>query len=82
MDDKNLGYLPHEQLLINLTTRGDKLPIEIVESLLTNEEYNHDKKFYYKKFSQVGGVTIDTIFLIEEDWHEDWFVVIFRILVR
>merc|ERR1719189_749000 len=50
LDEKNLGYLTHEEFLLNMTTRGEKLPVELIENLIRNEMYNNDKKFYYQKY--------------------------------
>ena len=50
MDVKQLGYLTHEEFLLNMTTRGEKLPTEMIENLFKNEIYNDDKKFYYQKY--------------------------------
>ena len=50
MDELHLGYLTHEEFLLNMTTRGEKLPTEMIENLLRNEVYNDDKKFYYQKY--------------------------------
>ena len=50
MDELQLGYLTHEEFLLNMTTRGEKLPTEMIENLLRNEVYNDDKKFYYQKY--------------------------------
>ena len=50
MDELLLGYLTHEEFLLNMTTRGEKLPTEMIENLLRNEVYNDDKKFYYQKY--------------------------------
>ena len=52
LDEKNLGYLTHEEFLLNMTTRGEKLPVELIENLIRNEMYNNDKKFYYQKYCQ------------------------------
>ena len=52
LDYDNVGYLSHEEFLLNMTTRGEKLSPNIVESLLANTEYNKDKKFFYKKYCQ------------------------------
>ena len=52
LDDQRNGFLPHDELLFNLTTRGEKLPTKVVESLLANADYNEDKKFYYPKFCE------------------------------
>ena len=50
LDEKHLGYLTHEEFLLNMTTRGEKLPTEMIENLLRNEIYNDDKRFYYQKY--------------------------------
>ena len=52
LDDQRNGFLLHDELLFNLTTRGEKLPAKVVESLLANADYNEDKKFYYQKFCE------------------------------
>ena len=52
LDDQRNGFLLHDELLFDLTTRGEKLPAKVVESLLANAEYNEDKKFYYQKFCE------------------------------
>ena len=52
LDYDNVGYLSHEEFMLNMTTRGEKLPAHIVESLLANTEYNKDKMFFYKKYCQ------------------------------
>ena len=50
LDDKNVGFLTHDEFLLNMTTRGEKIPLEVIENLIANEEYNQDKKFFYRKF--------------------------------
>ena len=52
LDHKRNGYLCHDEFLLNMTTRADKLPVEVIENLLANEEYNEDNKFYYHKFCE------------------------------
>jgi len=50
LDEKNVGYLTHDEFLLNMTTRGEKIPLEVIENLIENENYNQDKKFFYRKF--------------------------------
>ena len=57
LDHKKNGFLCHDQFLLNMTTRAEKLPAKVIESLLANAEYNEDKKFYYPKFCEA---VIDT----------------------
>ena len=52
LDLDNAGYLNHEEFVLNMTTRGEKLPASVIENLIANEEYNKDKKFFYRKFCQ------------------------------
>ena len=50
LDTNNLGYLTHDEFILNMTSRGDKLPAGVIENLIANKEYNEDKKFMYRKF--------------------------------
>ena len=50
LDTNNLGYLTHDEFVLNMTSRGDKLPPGVIENLIANKEYNEDKKFMYRKF--------------------------------
>ena len=52
LDIERNGFLLHDELSSNLTTRGEKLPEKVVESLLANAEYNEEMKFYYPKFCE------------------------------
>ena len=72
LDDQRNGFLPHDELLFNLTTRGEKLPTKVVESLLANADYNEDKKFYYQKFCEAVLDTRDKLAtLAVEKLHKD-----------
>ena len=50
LDEKKVGYLNHDEFLMNMSSRGDTLPAGVLENLMENEAYNQDRKFYYKKF--------------------------------
>ena len=50
LDEKNVGYLTHDEFLLNMTTRGEKIPLEVIENLIENENYNQDKKLFLRKF--------------------------------
>ena len=78
LDDQRNGFLLHDELFFNLTTRGEKLPTKVVESLLANADYNEDKKFYYQKFCEAVLDTRDklanlTVEKLQKD--EDEFLV-------
>jgi len=76
LDDKNAGYITHDDFMLNMTTRGEKLPAGVIERLITDEKYNRDKKFFYKKFCQsvietgerLGTLALEKLTKEEEDF--------------
>jgi len=76
LDDKNMGYLTHDDFILNMTTRGEKLPAGVIERLITDEKYNKDKKFFYKKFcdsvietsERLGSLALEKLQKEEEDF--------------
>jgi len=76
LDDKNAGYLTHDEFTLNMTTRGEKLPAGVIERLITDEKYNKDKKFFYKQFcksvietsERLGSLAIEKLQKEEEDF--------------
>ena len=76
LDDKNMGFLTHDDFILNMTTRGEKLPAGVIERLITDEKYNKDKKFFYKKFCEsvietserLGSLALEKLQKEEEDF--------------
>lgn len=76
LDDKDAGFITHDDFLLNMTTRGEKLPAGVIERLITDEKYNRDKKFFYKKFCQsvietgerLGTLALEKLQKEEEDF--------------
>ena len=52
LDDKKVGYITHDDFLLNMTTRGEKLPAGVIERLISDEKFNKEKKFFYKKYCE------------------------------
>ena len=51
LDKSGSGLIGHDDFLIAMTTRGEKLPGQIIYSLLTNPNYNTSEgKFEYEKY--------------------------------
>jgi len=76
LDEKNSGYITHDDFMLNMTTRGEKLPTGVIERLICDEKYNKEKKFFYRKFCQsvietserLGALALDKLQKEEEDF--------------
>jgi len=50
LDDKGQGYLNHDSFLMDMTTRGEKLPSEALKHVLSDKTFSAENKFDYRTF--------------------------------
>jgi len=76
LDEKGLGYITHDDFLLSMTTRGEKLPSSVIDNMLQDTRYNRDRKFLYPAYCEavvettkiLSELAVDKITREEEDF--------------
>lgn len=76
LDEKGQGYITHDDFLLSMTTRGEKLPGSVIDNMLQDARYNQDRKFLYPAYCQavvettkiLTELAVDKITREEEDF--------------
>jgi len=76
LDEKGLGYITHDDFLLSMTTRGEKLPGSVIDNMLQDTRFNRDRKFLYPAYCQavvettkiLSELAVDKITREEEDF--------------
>jgi len=76
LDEKGQGYISHDDFLLSMTTRGEKLPGTVIDNMLQDARYNRDRKFLYPAYCQavvettkiLTELAVDKITREEEDF--------------
>lgn len=53
LDPSGNGSVSHEDFIVAMTTRGEPLPTSMIETLLSEPQFNEDGKFNYDVFCNV-----------------------------